>query len=127
MTPPAVPHTAAVAPAAPNGAPPAGAVTGAQAVDRAARLLTAIVDRADPVTFRELSEATGLAKSTTSRLLLALERNGLVARDEAGAYRAGELFARHGWRIGHVSDLVVVARPHLERLGERTGETINLG
>lgn len=96
-------------------------------MDRAARLLTAIVDRAEPVTFTELSELTGLARSTTSRLLLALERNCLVKRDESGTYRAGELFARYGWRIGHVSDLVVVARPYLERLGGLTGETINLG
>ncbi|MST33556.1 helix-turn-helix domain-containing protein [Acidimicrobiaceae bacterium USS-CC1] len=103
------------------------APTGTQAVDRAARLLTEIVDRAEPVTFSELAASSGLAKSTTSRLLLALERNGLVARDEAGAYRAGELFARYGSRTGGLADLAIVARPHLERLGELTGETVNLG
>ena len=101
--------------------------TGTQAVDRAARLLTEIVERAEPVTFSELAAVSGLAKSTTSRLLLALERNGLVERDGAGAYRAGELFARYGSRTGGLADLAIVARPHLERLGERTGETVNLG
>jgi len=73
--------------------------SGTQAVDRAARLLAEVVHSADPMTFTGLSTATGLAKSTTSRLLLALERNGLVA----------------------------VAQPFLERLGKATGETINLG
>ncbi len=103
------------------------APTGTQAVDRAARLLTAIVERTGPVSSGELAAASGLAKSTTSRLLLALERNGLVERDDAGAYRPGELFARYGSRTGGLADLAIVARPHLERLGERTGETVNLG
>ena len=50
--------------------------SGTQAVDRAARLLTEVVHSPGSVTFTELAAATGLAKSTTSRLLLALERNG---------------------------------------------------
>ncbi|MFI5040192.1 MAG: helix-turn-helix domain-containing protein, partial [Solirubrobacterales bacterium] len=57
---------------------------GTQAVDRAARLLSEVVHAADPVTFTELTTVTGLAKSTTSRLLLALERNHLVRRDDHG-------------------------------------------
>ena len=54
------------------------APTGTQAVDRAARLVTEVVHAPDSVTFTELAAATGLAKSTTSRLLVALERGGLV-------------------------------------------------
>ncbi len=84
--------------------------TGTQAVDRAARLLTEIVEAADAVTFSELSEVTGLAKSTTSRLLLALERNGLIRREPAGGYRPGEVFVRYAWRAGRAADLVEVAR-----------------
>ena len=60
---------------------------GTQAVDRAARLLSEVVHSPDPMTFTGLSAATGLAKSTTSRLLLALERNGLVRRDDHGPSR----------------------------------------
>lgn len=103
------------------------APTGTQAVDRAARLLTEIVERAEPVTSSELAAASGLAKSTTSRLLTALERNGLVERDVDGTYRAGELFARYGSRSGGLADLAIVARPHLEHLGQLTRETVNLG
>ena len=58
-------------------------------MDRAARLLTEVVHAPGSVTFTELAAATGLAKSTTSRLLLALERNGLVRRDDAGRFRPG--------------------------------------
>jgi DNA-binding IclR family transcriptional regulator len=79
------------------------------------------------VTFTELAAATGLAKSTTSRLLLALERNGLVRRDAQGRFQPGEVFVRYAWRGGAEAGLTAVAQPFLERLGKATGETINLG
>lgn len=104
-----------------------GHPTGTQAVDRAARLLTEIVDARQAPTFSDLAATSGLARSTTSRLLYALERHGLVSRDQSGGYRPGELFVRYGWRAGREVDLVRVAHPYLELLGEATGETINLG
>src|SRR5262249_57915359 len=70
---------------------------------------------------------SGLAKSTTSRLLLALERNGLVRRDDAGRFRPGEVFVRFAWRGGAEAGLIEVAQPYLDRLGRDTGETVNLG
>jgi IclR family transcriptional regulator, acetate operon repressor len=100
---------------------------GTQAVDRAARLLTEVVHATDPMTFTDLSATTGLAKSTTSRLLLALERNGLVRRDDHGRFLPGEMFVSFAWRGGAEAGLVAVAQPFLERLGKATGETINLG
>ena len=101
--------------------------SGTQAVDRAARLLAEVVHSADPMTFTGLSAATGLAKSTTSRLLLALERNGLVRRDDHGRFLPGEMFVSFAWRGGAEAGLVAVAQPFLDRLGKATGETINLG
>jgi DNA-binding IclR family transcriptional regulator len=100
---------------------------GTQAVDRAAQLLVHVVHCPEPVTFTELTAASGLAKSTTSRLLMALERNGLVQRDTRGRYRPGEVFVSYAWRGGAEAGLVTVAQPFLDRLGEATGETINLG
>jgi DNA-binding IclR family transcriptional regulator len=100
---------------------------GTQAVDRAARLLAEVVHSADPMTFTGLSATTGLAKSTTSRLLLALERNGLVRRDDHGRFLPGEMFVSFAWRGGAEAGLVAVAQPFLDRLGKATGETINLG
>jgi IclR family transcriptional regulator, acetate operon repressor len=100
---------------------------GTQAVDRAARLLTEVVHSPGSVTFTELAAATGLAKSTTSRLLLALERNGLVRRDDAGKFRPGEMFVRFAWQGGAEAGLTEVAQAYLDRLGRATGETVNLG
>jgi DNA-binding IclR family transcriptional regulator len=101
--------------------------TGTQAVDRAAQLLIQVARHRDPVSFTELITASGLAKSTTSRLLTALERNGLVRRDLAGRFSPGEVFVSYAWRGGAEADLVSVAQPVLAQLGEETGETINLG
>ncbi len=101
--------------------------SGAQAVDRAAHLLTRVVDSARSVTFSELAESTGLAKSTTSRLLTALERNGLLRREADGAFVPGDAFVRYSLRGNAETDLVAVATPFLERLGEVCRETINLG
>jgi len=101
--------------------------TGSQSIDRAATLLRQVVDATDSVTFTELATSTGLARSTTSRLLLALERNGLIRRESSGAFRPGDAFVRYALRGNAETDLVGVARPYLERLGEITRETINLG
>src|SRR5215469_14987022 len=100
---------------------------GTQAVDRAARLLSEVVHASDPVTFTELTAATGLARSTTSRLLLALERNHLIRRDDNGKFLPGEMFVSFAWRGGADTSLVAVAQPFMDRLGQSTGETINLG
>jgi DNA-binding IclR family transcriptional regulator len=127
-----VPGRAAVSTRAPGRGAPSPAAperppTGTQAVDRAARLVTEVVHAPDSVTFTELAAATGLAKSTTSRLLDALERGGLVRRDDDGRFRPGDVFVRYAWRGGAEAGLVEVARPFLARLGAETGETVNLG
>ncbi len=105
-------------------APPAQ--TGTQAIDRAAELLVRVVERPAGVTFTDLAAASGLARSTTSRILQALERHGLVQRDRSGAFHAGPVFALYASRHDAGEDLVATAQPVLERLGELTGETINL-
>lgn len=99
---------------------------GSQAIDRAAALLVAVVDSPQPRSFTSLVGELGLARSTTSRLLAALERNRLVQRDGSGGFRPGALFAAYAARQAGDADLVELARPALERLGAQTGETVNL-
>ncbi len=101
--------------------------SGAQAIDRAAQLVRQVVSASQSITFSELAQTSGLAKSTTSRILSALERNGLLRRDAAGAFLPGEVFIRYAQRDSAETDLVGVATPYLERLGEATRETVNLG
>lgn len=99
---------------------------GAQSIDRAAQLLTSVVQADGPISFTELVDDSGLARSTTSRLLAALENNHLLERDQAGAYRAGALFALHAARHDPWSQIVRLARPVMVAVGAATGETVNL-
>ena len=58
---------------------------------------------------------------------MALERHQLIRRDHEGRFWPGELFVRYAWQGTADADLVAVAHPFLDELGELTGETINLG
>jgi len=101
-------------------------MTTTRAVDRANALLTLVVESGAPRTFTSLVDELGLAKSTTSRLLQALERSRLVQRDRAGAFRPGALFSVYAARPSALHDLAELARSTLERLGEASEETVNL-
>jgi IclR family transcriptional regulator, acetate operon repressor len=100
--------------------------TGTQAIDRAAALLVRVVESAQPPSVGELAENAGLPKSTTSRLVSALERQGLVQRlGERGRLRPGPVLLRFASRDS-AATLVELAQPGLRRLAEGSGETINL-
>jgi IclR family transcriptional regulator, acetate operon repressor len=100
--------------------------TGTQAIDRAAQLLVRVVEAAQPPSVGELATRAGLPKSTTSRLLGALERQGLVQRlGDRGRVRPGPVLLRYASRDAS-STLVELAAPSLRRLAEASGETINL-
>ena len=100
--------------------------TGTRALDRAADLVATVVHADAPMTFAELQDASGLAKSTTSRMLTALERAGLLERDATGSYVAGRLFWLYAARHDPWDELVRLAQPVMDRIGEDTGETVNL-
>lgn len=105
----------------------APATGGTQAVDRAAALIDVVVRADTPPSFTELSELTGLARSTTSRLLAALERTGLLERDPAGGYLPGPLFAIHAVLHRPSQQIARLAHPVLDAVGSATGETVHLG
>src|SRR5919107_5939491 len=104
----------------------AEASTGTQAVDRAAALVGTVVHADEPLSFADLQESSGLAKSTTSRMLAALERGGLLERDESGGYVAGSLFWLYAARHDPWEELVRLASPVMERVGSDTQETVHL-
>ena len=102
------------------------AETGTQAIERAAQLLVRVVEAPQPLSIGELSARAGLPKSTTSRLVGALERQGLVQRLGArGRLRPGPVLLRYASRDASQA-LVALAQPSLTRLADASGETINL-
>jgi IclR family transcriptional regulator, acetate operon repressor len=104
--------------------PPAGS----QTIDRAANLLVGVLEGERPRAVGDLAAEAGLPKSTASRLLAALERNGLVEQEgNRGGFRAGPVVVRFAHRGLVGANIVDLAQESLESLGELTGETINLG
>jgi len=102
--------------------------TGTQSIDRAAQLLVHVVETGEPPTVGELSDRTGLPKSTTSRLVGALERQGLIQREQgSGQLRPGAVFIRFARRKTGEAELVELAGDALDRLAAASGETVNLG
>ena len=102
------------------------AETGTQAIDRAAELLVSVVESTRPLGIGELSEIAGLPKSTTSRLVGALERRGLVQRAGDRRVAPGPVLLRFAHRDSGDS-LAELATPALKALSQLSGETVNLG
>src|ERR1700751_5902571 len=110
------------------------AETGTQAIDRAAELLVGVVESPRPVTVGALSQRSGLPKSTTSRLVGALRRRGVVQGSSDHRLRPGRPVRgarRRGPRGGRAvprcatrdasQSLVELARPSLTRLADASG------
>jgi IclR family acetate operon transcriptional repressor len=104
----------------------ASVANGAQAIDRAARILVRLVETDEAVTLASVVQTTRLPKTTAARLLRALERNGLAQRRPGGGFRPGPVLVEYARRDSSVGDLATLAWPFLERLGQATGETANV-
>ncbi len=96
-----------------------------RAVDRALGLLSAAAG--SPSTLTELARDAGLAPSTASRLLSALQRRDFVRRDADGRFRAGPELVRLAAETLRGEPSYELAAPHLAALSAATGETANLG
>jgi IclR family transcriptional regulator, KDG regulon repressor len=98
-----------------------------QVLDRVLALLDTLGKQAPDSSLTDLRCALKLHKSTVHRLLMVLERHGMVDKNaQTGRYRLGlKLFELGSKAIG-VLDLRELARPYLQRLQEDTQETVNL-
>lgn len=108
--------------------PRSGASPGqVQSLTRALAILKALAESAEGMGLTDLAQMLGLAPSTAHRLLTTLEAERFVRLDPAtmcwgvgvGAFTVGNAFAR-------TRDIVALGRPHMRRLMEASGETVNL-
>jgi DNA-binding IclR family transcriptional regulator len=101
---------------------------GTQSIDRAAQVLVHVLETEEPPTVGGLSTRLGLPKSTASRLVGALERQGLIQRDGGGGQLVpGAVLQRYARRETGDAELVERASEALGRLAQASGETINIG
>ena len=96
------------------------------AAERAISVLDTLADGGELGT-NEIARRTGMTPSTVSRQLGTLAASGLVERVPAtGRYRLGLKIVHLANAILARLDVRAVARPHLEELVRRTGETATL-
>lgn len=96
-----------------------------QSADRVLALLKTFDDTRVELGVAEIARALDVHKSTASRLAAALERAGFLAR--AGQrYRLGVEVIRLGTVALRSFDLVATMQPGMEKVSQRTGETVNL-
>jgi len=100
---------------------------GAQAALRAVRLLKLFTNERPDMSLAELSRASGLNKTTTHRLLRALQSEALIDRNPAtSTYCLGPGLMALGVQALASSDLRRRVRPVLRSLARETGETATL-
>lgn len=100
---------------------------GTQSVLRAVSLLKAFDDKHHEWNLSQLARKVDLNKTTTFRLLSALESEGLIARNDAGdSYILGPEIVVMGGRALRSNNLRTVSRLELEQLAATTGETASL-
>ncbi|PRX35292.1 transcriptional regulator, IclR family [Meinhardsimonia xiamenensis] len=96
-------------------------------VGKALEILDAVASKGRPVRFSELLAESPLPKATLYRLLQTLTNQGLLAYDaELHTYTLGLRLVRLAHQAWKQSSLAPIARPHIDRLAARTGETIHL-
>lgn len=96
-----------------------------QSADRVLALLTSFDDSRAELGVAEFARLLGVHKSTASRLAAALERAGFLTRC-GKRYRLGVEVIRLGSLALRSFDLVATMQPAMEKLSQRTGETVNL-
>jgi DNA-binding IclR family transcriptional regulator len=101
---------------------------GAQAIQRALRVLECFTVDRPTVSLTEITNATGLTMPTAHRIVKALQSNQFVTHDELTArYSLGPALLRlAGVILRREENLGSVSTPYLERLRDITGETVGL-
>ncbi|MEJ2732911.1 MAG: IclR family transcriptional regulator [Anaerolineae bacterium] len=101
--------------------------SGVQSVERAIAVLRSFSTERPERGVGELSRELGLHKSTVSRLMMTLERGGLLSRNpETQRYRLGIDLIGLAAQVISYMDVREVARPLLRKLADDCQESVNL-
>ena len=98
-----------------------------QVLDRAVEIMDCFGFDHKELSVSEIGNKTGLHKSTTHRILMALEHNQLIKQNpETGKYHLGLKLFKLGNQAVLQFELKEVCRPFLMRLMDKTQETVHL-
>jgi IclR family transcriptional regulator, pca regulon regulatory protein len=130
--------SAALRPAEPSAGPSAGAESpdGSEPTDRPGyrvealakglRILSLFDEQRSSWRVSDLAVAAGLPMPTAYRVVMTLTSEGYLDHLPNGEYRPGVRTLTLGMAALRSLDLVGIATPKLQDLGQRTGETVNL-
>jgi DNA-binding IclR family transcriptional regulator len=97
---------------------------GSSTVNRALRVLAELGSDPAGVTATELARRTGVNRVTVHRILAAFKNHGFVRQPTPGGpYCLGFKFLELAEQVLEDTDAALVARPLLEQLADRSGET----
>lgn len=102
------------------------AISSIQVLDRAMSLVGVLSRAPGPISLTRLAERSGLHPASAHRILAALIAHGLVEKTGAGEYDLGVRWLEVGNRLRARLNIRQVAMPFMQKLAERTGETVNL-
>ena len=95
--------------------------------ERTLVLLRYIIENEDGLSIREASRTLGYSPATVQKLIGSLYEQGFVVKDDiTDRYQLGPEAVRLGFAALARLDIRRVARPYLEALSEKTGETVFL-
>jgi len=100
-------------------------VSGVGVLDKAIAVLQAIWQRG-PLALADLQAAVGMPRATTHRLAVALEQHGLLRRNPDGRFNLGLALVGLGGAARERLPVALAARPVMEELRDRTGESVQL-
>lgn len=97
-----------------------------KSIAKAFHLIEALVEEKE-ISLADLNSCLDFQKTTTHRILLTLKSIGYVEQNPKNQhYRASIKFLRLGHKVVSQFSYIEIAHPHLVKLAEQTGESINL-
>ena len=108
-----------------SAGPPGKIPSGSQTLLRGLDMIEAVVG--GPILLADLAAQVGLTRSTAHRLASALVDRRYLSLAPRVGYQFGPKLLELGFLAQQQTDVVQIARPHLEALAARTEDTVHLG
>jgi DNA-binding IclR family transcriptional regulator len=109
------------------GTPAAESPAMVEVLAKGAKILELLADFPSGLSLADISRRSGIAKTTTHRLLITWEHLGYIQHHASGHFQLGAGALELSRKVSRRNRIADTARPLLERLQRATGETVFLG
>ena len=97
-----------------------------QSLERAIKILQTLKKAQRPLMLREISDQTGMAKSTVHRLLSTMRDADLIEQGQDGRYTLGMSLFEMGSSAASTRNVTTIARPYMQQISKELGESVSL-